>query len=92
MSPTTKSSTPIAPTTLSPTETLLWCNSALQVDSEGLPLVYDKDLIQAYWKQEGNALQQRWTEFLGYSVPYLTRAAGMLITGIGLGNIAFECR
>jgi hypothetical protein len=32
-------------------------------------------------KKEGSALQQRWTEFLGYSVPYLTRMVGMLITG-----------
>eukprot|EP00240_Pyramimonas_obovata_P003426 CAMPEP_0118949866 /NCGR_PEP_ID=MMETSP1169-20130426/50374_1 /TAXON_ID=36882 /ORGANISM="Pyramimonas obovata, Strain CCMP722" /LENGTH=850 /DNA_ID=CAMNT_0006896579 /DNA_START=76 /DNA_END=2624 /DNA_ORIENTATION=+ len=52
-----------------------------QVDAEGLPVVYDKDLIQKYWQTQGNALQQRWTEFVGYSVPYLTRVVGMLITG-----------
>jgi len=51
------------------------------VDTEGLPLVYDKELIQKYWLSQGSALQQRWTEFLGYSVPYLTRVAGMMITG-----------
>jgi hypothetical protein len=55
-----------------------------QVDEDGLPVVYDKDLIEAYWKKEGSALQQRWTEFLGYSVPYLTRMVGMLITGTPL--------
>jgi hypothetical protein len=43
------------------------------VDEVGLPLIYDKDLIQAYWKSQGNALSQRWTEFLGYAVPYLTK-------------------
>jgi hypothetical protein len=53
-----------------------------QVDKEGLPVVYDKDLIQKYWEKEGSALQQRWTEFLGYSVPYLTRVVGLLITGV----------
>eukprot|EP00959_Pyramimonas_sp_CCMP1952_P437077 9151294-Pyramimonas_sp.AAC.1 len=52
-----------------------------QVDEDGLPVVYDKDLIQKYWKTQGNALQQRWAEFVGYSVPYLTRVVGMLITG-----------
>lgn len=52
-----------------------------QVDEVGLPLVYDKDLIQQYWLKEGRALQQRWTEFLGYSVPYLTRIVTMLVTG-----------
>mmetsp|Transcript_3691 Transcript_3691/g.4964 ORF Transcript_3691/g.4964 Transcript_3691/m.4964 type:complete len:942 (+) Transcript_3691:207-3032(+) len=52
-----------------------------QVDEEGLPVVYDKELIQAYWTQQGGALQQRWTEFLGYSVPFLTKIVTMLITG-----------
>ena len=30
-----------------------------QVDEEGLPVVYDKDLIEAYWKKEDGALQAR---------------------------------
>ena len=51
------------------------------VDSVGLPLVYDKDLIQAYWKKQSGALSQRWTEFLGYTVPYLTKIITLLITG-----------
>eukprot|EP00968_Pinguiococcus_pyrenoidosus_P000881 scaffold48_cov311-Pinguiococcus_pyrenoidosus.AAC.76 len=56
------------------------------VDEEGLPLVYDKALIEKYWKAQGSALQQRWTEFLGLSVPFLTKMVGMLITG-GTGEL-----
>jgi len=51
------------------------------VDEAGLPLVYDKELIQKYWDSQGSALQQRWTEFLGQSVPFLTRIATMMLTG-----------
>lgn len=51
------------------------------VDSVGLPLVYDKDLIQAYWKKQSGALSQRWAEFLGYAVPYLTKIITILISG-----------
>jgi hypothetical protein len=35
-------------------------NSTTSVDNEGLPLVYDKDLIEAYWSKERGALNQRW--------------------------------
>eukprot|EP00468_Gymnochlora_sp_CCMP2014_P013038 CAMPEP_0167751766 /NCGR_PEP_ID=MMETSP0110_2-20121227/6762_1 /TAXON_ID=629695 /ORGANISM="Gymnochlora sp., Strain CCMP2014" /LENGTH=895 /DNA_ID=CAMNT_0007637301 /DNA_START=1562 /DNA_END=4249 /DNA_ORIENTATION=+ len=52
-----------------------------KVDEAGLPLVYDKDLIEKYWAKQSGALQQRWTEFLGQSVPFLTKVAGYLITG-----------
>lgn len=51
------------------------------VDSVGLPLVYDKDLIQAYWKKQSGALSQRWSEFLGYAVPFLTKIITILISG-----------
>ena len=51
------------------------------VDEEGLPLVYDKAAIQAYWTKQGGALQKRWGEFLGLSVPFLTRVATLSLTG-----------
>jgi aarF domain-containing kinase len=51
------------------------------VDEFGLPLIYDKDLIQSYWKKQGSALTQRWTEFLGYAVPYLTRVITLVVSG-----------
>jgi hypothetical protein len=35
-----------------------------KVDEAGLPIIYDKDLIQAYWKKQGSAVTQRWAEFL----------------------------
>jgi aarF domain-containing kinase len=31
-----------------------------QVDEYGLPLVYDKELIQQYWGKQGSALTARW--------------------------------
>mmetsp|Transcript_29199 Transcript_29199/g.49133 ORF Transcript_29199/g.49133 Transcript_29199/m.49133 type:complete len:951 (-) Transcript_29199:412-3264(-) len=52
-----------------------------KVDEYGLPLVYDKELIQSYWKKQGSALTQRWTEFLGYAVPYLTRIVTIIVAG-----------
>lgn len=51
------------------------------VDEVGLPLIYDKELIQMYWKKQGGALTQRWTEFLGYSVPYLTKVVTLIVSG-----------
>jgi predicted unusual protein kinase regulating ubiquinone biosynthesis (AarF/ABC1/UbiB family) len=51
------------------------------VDEEGLPVVYDKDLIEAYWRKEDGALQQRWREFLGVTVPFLTKIVAMLVRG-----------
>ena len=51
------------------------------VDEEGLPVVYDKDLIEAYWRKEDGALQQRWREFLGVTVPFLTKLVAMLVRG-----------
>ena len=52
-----------------------------KVDEFGLPLIYDANLIQAYWKTQGSALTDRWTQFLGYAVPYLTRVITMLVSG-----------
>lgn len=52
-----------------------------KVDEVGLPLVYDRVLIEAYWKKQGSALTQRWTEFLGYAVPFLTKVITILVTG-----------
>ena len=51
------------------------------IDEDGLPIVYDKDLIEAYWRKEDGALQQRWREFLGVTVPFLTKLVAMLVRG-----------
>lgn len=51
------------------------------VDEDGLPVVYDKDLIEAYWRKEDGALQRRWREFLSVSVPFLTKLVAMLVRG-----------
>lgn len=50
------------------------------VDTEGLPLVYDKDLIETYWKKERGALNQRWSYFVGKAVPFLTRLVTLFIS------------
>uniref|UniRef100_A0A0G4HXJ7 Protein kinase domain-containing protein n=1 Tax=Chromera velia CCMP2878 TaxID=1169474 RepID=A0A0G4HXJ7_9ALVE len=52
-----------------------------KVDEAGLPLVYDKQLIEKYWKNQGSALRQRWTQFLGLSVPLLTKMITMVVSG-----------
>ncbi|EKX38103.1 hypothetical protein GUITHDRAFT_77443 [Guillardia theta CCMP2712] len=51
------------------------------VDEEGLPIVYDKELIEAYWRKQDGALQKRWREFLSVSVPFLTKMITMLVRG-----------
>eukprot|EP00804_Cyclotella_cryptica_P025632 CCRYP_002844-RA/>CCRYP_002844-RA protein AED:0.03 eAED:0.03 QI:448/1/1/1/1/1/4/272/975 len=49
-------------------------------DTDGLPLVYDKDLIEAYWKKERGALNQRWSYFVGKAVPFLTKLVALFIS------------
>ena len=51
------------------------------VDEAGLPLVYSKEKIQAYWAKQGGALQSRWVEFLAKAVPFLTKVAGYGLRG-----------
>jgi len=51
------------------------------VDEVGLPLIYDKKLIEQYWKKQGSSLTKRWSEFLGYSVPYLTKVITLVVSG-----------
>lgn len=51
----------------------------VEIDEEGLPLTYDKDAIQAYWKKERGALNKRWGEFVGKTVPFLTKLTTLFI-------------
>ena len=41
-----------------------------ELDEEGLPLVYDKDLIEQYWSKERGALNKRWGYLLGKQFPF----------------------
>ena len=50
-----------------------------EIDEEGLPLVYDKDLIEQYWSKERGALNQRWGYFVGKAVPFLTKMTTLFI-------------
>jgi predicted unusual protein kinase regulating ubiquinone biosynthesis (AarF/ABC1/UbiB family) len=50
-----------------------------ELDEEGLPLVYDKDAIEKYWKKERGALNKRWGYFVGKAVPFLTRLTTLFI-------------
>lgn len=59
------------------------------VDEVGLPLIYDKDLIQQYWKGQSRALSSRWAEFLGVSVPFLTRIFTIVISQ-GAGELKVQ--
>lgn len=50
-----------------------------ELDEEGLPLVYDKDLIEQYWSKERGALNQRWGYFVGKAVPFFTKMVTLFI-------------
>ena len=50
-----------------------------ELDGDGLPLVYDKDAIEKYWKKEKGALNKRWGYFVGKAVPFLTRLTTLFI-------------
>ena len=50
-----------------------------ELDEEGLPLVYDKELIQQYWSKERGALNQRWSYFVGKAIPFLTKLTTLFI-------------
>lgn len=50
-------------------------------EETGLPLSYDKELIEKYWRSQGASLQQRWSEFLRLAVPFLLRVATLLVQG-----------
>jgi len=54
--------------------------SSNSIDEEGLPLVYDKDLIEKYWAKERGALNQRWSYFVGKAVPFLTKLVTLFIS------------
>lgn len=50
-----------------------------ELDEEGLPLVYDKEQIEAYWSKERGALNKRWGYFVGKAVPFLTKLTTLFI-------------
>ena len=49
------------------------------IDEDGLPLQYDKDAIETYWKKERGALNKRWGYFVSKAVPFLTRLTTLFI-------------
>ena len=61
------------------TKSYISLDSNKELDGEGLPLVYDKDAIEDYWKKEKGALNKRWGYFVGKAVPFLTRLTTLFI-------------
>ena len=53
---------------------------AAVLDENGLPMAYDRQAIQKYWDTRPGEMQQRWSEFLGESVPFLSKLASILIS------------
>jgi len=49
------------------------------LDEDGLPLVYDKEAIEKYWKKERGALNARWNVFVGKAVPFFTKLITLFI-------------
>jgi aarF domain-containing kinase len=54
-------------------------SSTADLDSAGLPLVYDKVLIEAYWNKERGALNKRWGQFVQKAVPFFTKLTTLYI-------------
>ncbi|GMI40129.1 hypothetical protein TrCOL_g12991 [Triparma columacea] len=75
-----------------------YSSNEAKFDSDGLPTVYDADLISIYWKREKSALNDRWLEFVRLSVPFLTRLTTLFITegasnmGKHVGPLARQAR
>jgi len=53
--------------------------STQELDEDGLPMVYDKDLIERYWSTQKGQLNQRWTLFVSKAVPFLTKLTTLFI-------------
>jgi predicted unusual protein kinase regulating ubiquinone biosynthesis (AarF/ABC1/UbiB family) len=58
---------------------ILLDKSQNELDEEGLPVVYDKDLIEQYWSKQRGALNKRWGYFVGKAVPFLTKLTTLFI-------------
>eukprot|EP00611_Tribonema_gayanum_P021307 TRINITY_DN4064_c0_g1_i4.p1 TRINITY_DN4064_c0_g1~~TRINITY_DN4064_c0_g1_i4.p1 ORF type:complete len:723 (+),score=280.48 TRINITY_DN4064_c0_g1_i4:457-2625(+) len=52
-----------------------------KTDENGLPLVYDPLTIKKYWDSRPGEMTQRWTFFLGQTVPFITRLARCFSSG-----------
>ena len=82
----------------SPQSYISYSSNEAKFDSDGLPTVYDADLISIYWKREKSALNDRWLEFVRLSVPFLTRLTTLFITegasnmGKHVGPLARQAR
>jgi len=54
-------------------------NNTGALDDEGLPLVYDKELIQQYWSKERGALNRRLGYFVSKAVPFFSKMVTLFI-------------
>ena len=61
------------------TKSYIALSDQVTIDEDGLPLVYDKEAIETYWKKEKGALNKRWGVFVGKAVPFLTRLTTLFI-------------
>ncbi|KAK9828554.1 hypothetical protein WJX72_000728 [[Myrmecia] bisecta] len=52
-----------------------------EVDSDGLPLVYNEERISQFWRQRPGELAARWTRFGGIAAPWLIKLANAAIRG-----------
>jgi predicted unusual protein kinase regulating ubiquinone biosynthesis (AarF/ABC1/UbiB family) len=51
----------------------------VEVDDQGLPLEYDKVLIEEHWKSQRGALNRRWSDFINKAIPFLTKLVSLYI-------------
>jgi aarF domain-containing kinase len=55
-------------------------------DEDGLPLVYEPDVIKQYWDSRPREMTQRWTFFLGQTVPFVSKLVRDFTAGRLLQN------
>ncbi|DBB04853.1 TPA: hypothetical protein ACH3X3_010141 [Trebouxia sp. C0006] len=52
-----------------------------EIDTDGLPLVYNEERIASFWKGKPGELTSRWARFAAVSAPWLTKLAYAVIQG-----------
>lgn len=52
-----------------------------QQQADGLPLVYEPDVIKKYWDKRPSEMQRRWALFLSVTAPFITKLVRFFTQG-----------
>lgn len=64
-------------------------NSTHQAD--GLPLVYEPEVIKKYWDKRPSEMQRRWALFLSVTAPFITKLVRRFTSGTILQVLGCFC-